>query len=107
FDVHEGAGARSVVLGAGAYGRRSAEQALRAAAGPAAPLFTMIIDLRQLITAMPQRFPDLDVDLPLDSEQLGQRLGQLTAMYMMIARWAFTIDASAHGLVLRFAENRR
>lgn len=107
FEVHAGAGVRAVVLGAGAYGRRSAEQALRAAAGPAAPLFAMIIDFKQVIAATPQRFPDLDADLPLNSEQLGERVGQLIAMYMLIARWEFTVDASDHGLVLRFAENRK
>jgi hypothetical protein len=106
-EVHAGAGARAVVLGMGAYGRRSAEQALGAAVGPAAPLFAMIIDLKQVIAARPERFPDLDADLPHDSDQLSERAGQLMGMYMTLARWEFTVDASDHGLVLRFAENRK
>jgi len=107
FEVHAGASARAGVLGAGAYGRRSAEQALGAAAGAAAPLFAMIIDVKQVIAARPEGFPDLSADLPNDSDQLARRIGQLIAMFMIVARWEFTVDASAHGLVLRFAENRK
>jgi hypothetical protein len=106
-EVHAGAGARAVVLGVGAYGRRSAEQALGAAVGPAAPLLAMSVDVRQAIAASPERFPDLDADLPHDSNQLGERIGQLIGMEIVAARWEFTVDASAHGLVLRFAANRK
>jgi hypothetical protein len=106
-EVHAGAGARAVVLGLGAYGRRSAEQALGAALGQPAPLFAMTVDVNQAIAARRDRFPDLDADLPHDSDQLGERLGQLVAMDMMAARWEFTVDASDHGLVLRFAGDRK
>ncbi len=106
-EVHAGAGARAVVLGVGAYGRRRAEQALGAAPGPAAPLLAMSVDVRQAIAARPERIPDLDADLPHDREQIGERAGQLIAMEVLAARWEFVVDASDHGFVLRFAANRK
>jgi hypothetical protein len=112
YEIHAGARSDGFVIAAGEIATRHARRALAGAARPAAPLLAVSLDLAKLFAVMgPQGRALLDGDgggeLPLDAEQLGERMGRAVASFLFVGHWDLTIDPTSHGLAVRFAQNRR
>lgn len=99
FDVHAGVGERTLVAGAGSYGKQLAERALSFGGGGKAPFLVMALDYGKVFGMMSKLQPK-GMSGGMDDDLADLNAANMDAMAKLFGRAGFTVDATDHGLAV-------